>query len=152
MDQLSLHNKSCFKGSINALLWTHFVVARRLKLIPKSKLQTSFDKKIANKSSGVNILTLFRYFGCGTVLKFWYFSEKFFERSHIVSLRKLKTFPKFEERLIKIRKISALCAITLILLNLSTFILKLSCEWTMIHYILCSKWSKYFPIPCLVKK
>ena len=37
--------------------------------------------------AGVNILPLFRYFGCGTVLDFWHFSEKIFGRNDIVSLK-----------------------------------------------------------------
>ena len=57
-----------------------------------------------NSSLWVNILPLFRYFGYGIVLDFWHFSEKFFGRSDIVSLKKWKTFPKCEKRLKEIKK------------------------------------------------
>ena len=46
---------------------------------------------------GVNILTLFRYFGCGTVLDFWHFSEKFLEKVILFHPKKWKTLPKFEK-------------------------------------------------------
>ena len=45
--------------------------------------------------AGVNILPLFRYFRCGTVLDFWHFSEKFFGRSDIIiSPKNEKLFQK----------------------------------------------------------
>ena len=55
-----------------------------------------------NSSLWVNILPLFRYFGCGTVLDFWHFLEKFFGRCDIVSPKNGRNFPKFEKRLKKL--------------------------------------------------
>ena len=58
-------------------------------------------------AAGVNILTLFCYFGCGTVLDFWHFSEKFLEEVILFHRKKWKTFPKFEKTKKKSKKFCA---------------------------------------------
>jgi len=65
------------------------------KIYQSEKIKLQF---IAPYVSGVNILTLFRYFGYGTVLDFWHFSEKFLEKVILFHPKNEKLFQNLKRQ------------------------------------------------------